>query len=280
MSDWLALLQKPSDLDDGPRAEEWFGRLAGGLLNHARVLIGGEPHRFTEIEMYYHGDPHLDPFTHRDPIQLECGRWYFHRSRGQYRSGSFKGVDLTFGDGSAFAGVLIRGIETADGTLIDGPSLTVDYLLTKTGTGDVAALDRAIAGRQAWDAANPLLLEAASRPTQHEVFRSARVGLSLKRAGGHSPMPRYVLRAYRYLTEPRRISKGKPLLVLALYASGADAAAIQQRTGCPAKTVQRYLADFEAGRREKDFTPYFKIDLSPADLCRLHGTWHELMRRS
>src|SRR5205814_391152 len=83
-----------------------------------------------------------------------------------------------FGDGSAFGGVLIRGIETANGTLIDGPSLTVDYLLAKTRAADVAALDRAIAGQQAWDPANPVRLEAANPPMQHQVFRSARVGLS------------------------------------------------------------------------------------------------------
>jgi hypothetical protein len=38
--------------------------------------------------------------------------------------------------------------------------------------------------------------------------------------------------------------------------------------------VQRYLADFEAGRAEPNFDSYYNKNLNPKDLCRLHGTWH------
>jgi hypothetical protein len=55
-----------------------------------------------------------------------------------------------------------------------------------------------------------------------------------------------------------------------------DPDAIHRLTGCPLRSVQRYLADYEAGRREVDLAPYVGIDLTPRDLCRLHGTWHAL----
>jgi hypothetical protein len=48
---------------------------------------------------------------------------------------------------------------------------------------------------------------------------------------------------------------------------------IQKRTGCPKASVQRYLAEVEAGKQQRDFTPYFGKDLAPKDLCRLYGTW-------
>src|SRR5258708_6344224 len=102
MFDWPALLKKPDELANSDKLESWFTRLATAILNGARLWAGNEPHRFTEVEIYYHGPGHPDPFAHRDPVQLDCGRWYFHRTGGVYRSGSFKGLDLAFGQDKAF----------------------------------------------------------------------------------------------------------------------------------------------------------------------------------
>jgi hypothetical protein len=273
MSVWQQLLCAPKDFRDDPSAEDWFDRIATRLLYGSRVSVGKESYRFVEIEFYYCGDLHPDPFTHRDPLQLECGRWYFHRTRGTYRSGSFKGLDLTFGDGEAFGGVLIRGIETSDGTLIDGPSLCVDHLLASAGMKTVAAFDKAIEGRLAWDPENPLSLEARDAEKEEEYVRSARVGLSLKKISVTDGAAKYIMRAYRYLSEPRRTSKGKIHMVLALHARGVDPEKIREITGCPKQSIQRYIDDFEAGRKEKDFAEYVGVDLNPKALCRLYGTW-------
>jgi hypothetical protein len=75
-------------------------------------------HRFEEIEFYCHSGIHQDPFAHCNPIQQSFGKWYafvsfnclalhfnswnfffryFHRNGNNYRGGSYKGVDLTFG---------------------------------------------------------------------------------------------------------------------------------------------------------------------------------------
>jgi hypothetical protein len=272
MSPWQKTLARPPQLDDCVIAE-WFTRIAERLLNASRLHVAGTPHRFTEIEFYDFDPPvHPDPFTHRDPIQWECGRWYFHRTGGVYRNGSFKGFDLTFGDGNSRAGILIRGLETPDGKLIDGPSLCVDYLLKTTHNNTVRALDFAIGERVAWDPDNPLYL-ADSPAEQRPIYRSARVGLSLKRSKS-AEATNFILRPYRYLTEPRRIAKGKPYLILALHAQGMSADEIRELTGGTRASVTRYLADFASGRDESDFQRYFGQNLTPADLCRLHGTWH------
>jgi hypothetical protein len=271
---WSSLFQRPEPFLGDETTSAWFPRLADRLLNGCELILGTRAHRFTEVEVYYHGPGHADPFTHRDPVQQQLGRWYFHRSNGTYRSGSFKGVDLAFGDSSAFAGVLIRGLEKPNGDLVDGPSLCVDYLLDATGAGTVAALDKAIAGRLGWESGNPLLLRQTSEIEQRPLFRSGRIGLTLKRARGHAEMPRFVLRAYRFLTQPKRISKGRLLLVLALHAQGESPQQIQQTTGCTRGAIDRYIADFEAGSKQVDFAPFVGKDLTPADLARLHGVWH------
>jgi hypothetical protein len=274
MSDWSGLLAKPAQTLDDARIDAWFAAVADRLLNGTRVWVGGKPHRFTEVEAYYHGAEHPDRFAHRDPVQLEQGRWYFHRMNGAYKSGSFKGVDVSFGDGVAHGGFLIRGLEKPDGSLVDGPSLCVDHMLDATGAGTVPALDKAIGPRPAWTAELPLRLEWADDLPRREVFRSGRVGLSLKKSRPGSDLVKYICRPYRFLSEPRRIAKGKVYLACALHAGGADQERVRAVTGCPAGSVQRYVADFEEGKKAPEFTPFFGIDLKPADLCRLHGVWY------
>lgn len=270
---WHQLLQRPNALVDEGSVGEWFDCIASRLLNGCCLLAADQPHRLVEIEFYYHGQGHPDPFTHRDPLQRERGHWYFHRTHGAYRGGSFKGLDLTFGDGDAFGGILFRSIETPEGKLIEGPSLLVDYLLKLTSKPSVATLDAAVANRLAWETENVLRLENVISEKGRPTFCSARVGLSLKKANSNGDMSRFVLRTCRYLTEPRRTTKGKLLLVLALHQQGMDADAIQRLTNCPRRTITRYLADYEVGRQEPDFARYIGIDLTPRDLCQLHGTW-------
>ncbi len=267
MSDWSSLLRKRKPLD------AWFTRIAERLLNGSRLIVGQRPYRLVEIEFYYWSKDHPDPFTHRDPIQFHIGHWYFHRTHGVYRGGSFKGLDLTFGHGDASGGILIRGIETPDGTLIDGPSLCVDHLLDATGAATVVELDRAANKRLAWENGNPLLLKMTDAAEKRTLFRSPRVGLMLKKVAARTEGTRFVMRSYRYLSEPRRTKKGKLHLVLALYAQGTNAQDIQRLTNCPLWAVERYIAEFERGRKEADFTPYYGIDLGPAELSKLYGVW-------
>lgn len=274
MSALAGLAARPAHVTADPHFGPWFAEIAARLLNATDLLIAGQPYRFAELEAYYYGDGHPDPFTHRDPVQYQTGRWYFHRTGGEYRAGSFKGVDLTFGDGTAMFGVLVRTIVAADGTVIDGPSLTVDHILNLTGEPDVPTLDARIAGRKVWDESSPLAVRESAEPRSQTVYHTARVGLSLKRSRkGRTDTPAYLMRPYRYLTEPRRIGKGKPQLVCALHASGLDAAGIHGLTGSPRKTVERYVSDYETGKREASFDPYFGTDLGPAGVCKLLGVW-------
>jgi hypothetical protein len=100
------------------------------------------------------------------------------------------------------------------------------------------------------------------------------VGLTLKRLRKAADPPRFLMRHYRFLSEPRRISKGKPHMVLALHAGGMSVEEISQFTGCPKGTVKRYVEEFEAGRPHTDFDPYFGAEMGTTELCRISGSWH------
>lgn len=265
--------KRPPGVESEGQSADWFAAVAGRLLNGVDLMVAGEVYRLVEVEAYFHGPAHPDPFTHRDPVQREYGRWYFHRTGGVYRGGSFKGVDLTFGDGTATFGVLLRSVVTPDGTLIDGPSRLVDHLLTRTATATVAELDGVIAGRPWWDAASPLALRPADPERTAEVVATARVGLTLRRARGVESAPRFVGRPYRFLTEPRRITKGRPQTVLALHRAGRDAAAIRETTGVAVRVIDKYVADFAVGGGAADFGAYIGKELSTAGLCQMLGTW-------
>jgi hypothetical protein len=251
----------------------WLADVVGFLLNRTELVVGDVTFRFAELEAYYHGPGHRDAFAHRDPVQLENGRWYFHRSRGVYRGGSFKGLDFAFGDGTAHFGVLIRTVVSSLAGLIDGPSLTVDHLLGCTEYGSVAELDAAIGTRRVWDETAPLSVRESAEPRDAAVYQTSRVGLSLKRAKGIPDAPRFVGKPYRFLTEPRAIAKGKVHLVLSLHRRGQTAEAIAATTGTPRRTADRYVADFAAGKSVTNFDPYIGKDLSTAELCKMLGTW-------
>jgi hypothetical protein len=268
------LSRRPAHVTADEHFAPWFAEIATRLLNDADFVVGGKRYRFAELEMYYSGGPHPDLFAHRDPLQLEDGRWYFHRTRGEYRGGSFKGLDLTLGDGKSYFGILIRTVVADDGTVLDGPCVTVDHLLAKTKAANVAVLDGLINARPIWDAASPLAIAEAEKPRAAPVYATSRVGLSLKKARGKPDAPRFVGRPYRFLTEPSNISKGKAHLVLALHRAGHAPEAIRELIGMPRKTIDRYIADFTLGTQAENFDAYIGKDLGTADLCKLLGTWH------
>jgi hypothetical protein len=268
------LSRRPANVVADADFQPWFAQIAARLLNGCDFLVAGRRYRIAEVEMYYSGPGHHDPFSHREPIQLEDGRWYFHKTRGEYRGGSFKGLDLALGDGTAYFGVLIRTAVDPGGAVLVGPCVTVDHLLARTKAASVAVLDALINARSIWDTSSPLAIVEAEQPRSAPVYATSRIGLSLKRARGRPEMPRFVGRPYRFLTEPSAISKGKVHLVLALHRAGHSPEAIREVIGIPRKTIDRYVADFELGTKADGFDRYVGKDLSTAELCQLLGTWH------
>jgi hypothetical protein len=259
-------------------AEEAYGavfrEIAELLLDRTTLYVAGRPHRFTELELYWSGLAHEDPFTHRDPMQQRLGSWYFHRSGQRYRSGTYKGLDLAFGSRDAFGGILVRGVERLgpQPALIDGPCMVVDHILGLTASASVDELVRRFDGTiESADRSSPLFVQLELEPGAGRgatIYATPRIGLTLKK-GSTAARQRYLARPYRFLSEPARIRKGKPHLVTALHRQGRSPAEIAALTGTRRSVVEGYLAAFEAGRAKRIAAQ--AGDLSTTELCALLG---------
>ena len=206
-------------------------------------------------------------------MQQTCGRWYFHREEGSYRGGSFKGLDITFGaDPAAFGGILIRTLRAAgDGAVTNGSSLCVDRLLASTGHARVAALDGEIGDRGVGDPSSPLHLRPVASPPA-ALWKTPRVGLTLKRAYQHAEMKRYIGSPYRYLTDGKAVKKGRAQHIVALLAGGSSPDEIRAITGSPARAIADAAAAYEAGKAMK-VTHWYGKSLGSEDLYQLYGAW-------
>jgi|GEM_PF-4835275 len=101
------LAETPLHIDELSR-ENIYMAAADSLMNSHVIRTGEADYRICEIEFYhYNQDSYPDPYAHRDPLQKQTlGKWYCHRS----------GLDITFGDGSSYNGILIRAIENIKST--------------------------------------------------------------------------------------------------------------------------------------------------------------------
>jgi hypothetical protein len=121
-----------------------------------------------------------------------------------------------------------------------------------------------------WDVASPLHLVECPDFSK-EILTCARVGLSLRAAKSQSSGPSFLTRPYRFLSEPKRIAKGKVLMVLGMHRAGRSVHEIRKKTGCPLWAIRIYIEEYEAGRSGGRFEDYLGKELGPRDLCRLHG---------
>jgi hypothetical protein len=245
------------------------------LLNDFALFVNGELLLLREIEIYYHSPDHPDPFPHRYPLQKECGAWYFHRTGNSFRGGSYKGLDLTIGNegDGIYCGILFRALERPDGSLVQGPSLCVDYLLAVTATSTVSELDRRANALGAFEEDNPLSLRPFSDRVRRSMFQTARVGLSLKRAALYSEMPKYWGAPYRFATGPKELRKGRVQTIIAMHRQGFGEPAIRAETNGTARLIRDCLAEYRKGEQESDFTPWFGRALSSKEWCRVMGIW-------
>ncbi|MGC8559047.1 MAG: hypothetical protein ACP5O1_00025 [Phycisphaerae bacterium] len=222
---------------------DWFDLLAERLLNSCMLHAGGVNYRLAEIEFYYRSPQHPDPFVHGHRLQKTPGAWYLHRHGSGFRGGSFKGIDLCFGNRLAYGGILLRSIAVVAGKahppgrgqiemqnreLISGPSLVVDTLMRNLQAASVTELYGMISKSPAWTPENPLHI-SWQRRGPIPIWRTQRVGL--KRLPS-DVAERYRCARYRYLNEPRRITKGRGLLIAAMLDAGMTDDAIARAIGC------------------------------------------------
>lgn len=75
--------------------------IAQELFRNFKLQVNESFYRLIDIEFYYYAEGlHEDIYAHQHQAQLESAKWYFHGS----------GIDITFGNGKHFGGMLIRAI--------------------------------------------------------------------------------------------------------------------------------------------------------------------------
>ncbi|KAF8525557.1 hypothetical protein BU17DRAFT_41760 [Hysterangium stoloniferum] len=298
-----------------------FSAIAEALLleYHLRIEYEGTVTDFEilEIEFYlYLPDVHEDPFCHGHDDQTASAQWYFHRagkgsnpsnnpsSAGGYRGGTRKGLDITFGSpivSSFFStshspassrirgGILLRSIRSANGenTIISGPSLVVDKILTinksrniaeLVGTklgGCISALQPDAHVESSSSIQSRLYLTACLRDPKGKptiIYRSPRVGLDLSHP---SVIPQrdnlrvqYVGKFYRYFVRPELLKvNGRCHTFVGLLVDGflleqghiskpISMGRLVDLIGLKQAIVQRYTDDFMDGGAKRSLVEF------------------------
>lgn len=176
---------------------ENFNKFVIILLNGAHLVIGGHLYRLGEIELYYFTDKHQDFYVHRDQLQYTFGNIYFHRFKGgEYRGGTYKGMDITFGSPGSCLGVLIRTIQNVStGQIISGPCNVVNHILEILGYESINDLVTAAGGNINILQQNKFMYLYPKESCSNEgVLHGPRVGLSDK-------YPQFQMLPYRFVSE-------------------------------------------------------------------------------
>ena len=198
-NDWL----KINPADDIPAN---FNRIADQLFNQWLIQVNNNYYRLLEIEFYYDNKAnHQDPYIYGRPPQNTLGDWFFHAV----------GIDITFGEGSTFGGILIRSIEKLDadsapaqGECTFGPWNTQQEILkgfnTNIHNGSVNFNLVSVS-------------ETNFSVTKEKTFQSQRIGIKQK----DTDTDGYHLKPFRYLIRPELKHREKTKIALVLYEQSA-----------------------------------------------------------
>lgn len=208
--------------------QDQFSHIASQIIGSAIVVVGTRRALLiTEVEFYLTEDNHPDPFTHKDPLQAQPNRFYFHRQNAKsFKGGSFKGLDITFRlrDVPTFGGILLRSctevvlasedenaeIVSTEGTL-DGPCKLVDRLLALTQMDNIADLVEMISDRGEVPLTNEMI--KLVKICNLIIENSPRVGLTLKKSTAYNDIwVQYIMRPYRYTVSTEKVRVYKKLV--------------------------------------------------------------------
>jgi len=205
---YLNLFSDVKVIDYNNIDQKFIEKLAKSLLSKYVLVVGKKEYRLGEIEFYINNAKHNDKYTHGDKNQKTYGKWYFHRyQNGSYKSGTYKGVDLTLGNDDTYFGVLIRSIYDPDtDEMVEGPCRTVNTILELYGYFDVSDYMKTKKDPLSARLTKNFYLKRKSKLEEEIVYKGPRIGLSDK-------YPEWKDVPYRFLIKKAYIKKGKSNLV-------------------------------------------------------------------
>jgi hypothetical protein len=188
---------------------EKFDQIVDVLLNKSILNVNGFEFSLCEIELYYYGDGHYDKYTHRSSEQKQKCKFYFHKfSNGTYKSGTFKGMDITLSpNDETYFGVLIRSIRNRiTGEFIEGPCNVVNKILSVCNVKSITELlSDSVLPLDIYE--SKLLYVSHIDDMNNDIYFGTRIGLSDK-------YPKYKNKKYRYVSNYEQIKKQKNKLEL------------------------------------------------------------------
>lgn len=194
------LFDNDGDIKPPTTSPKDFLTIARKLMNNTMLHVNHAKYRIVEIEFYLYSESHPDVCTHRHPDQLEYEKWYFHRASlkpgAKYKGGTFKGLDMTFGNGKDHGGILIRSvIDLSTQQIYEGPCVTVNRILQECKTKTISELvDEINLDTYTED---KLYISSPINNKEFEnmpISKGPRIGLTTKKEGSEH----YVNRNYRF----------------------------------------------------------------------------------
>lgn len=207
-NDFLNLFADKDVIDYDHIDQAFLEKIAKSLLSKYVIVVNEKEYRISEVEFYVNNEKHNDKYTHGDKNQKTFGKWYFHRyPNGSYKSGTYKGMDITLGNKDTYFGVLIRSIYDAEtDEMIDGPCKTVNKILELNGCHDVAEYMADKTDPLSVRATKNFYLKRKTNLPEEQIYKGPRIGLSDK-------YPEWKNVQYRFLIKKKYIKKGKADLV-------------------------------------------------------------------
>jgi len=184
-----------------------FNDIANKILNERVLSVNGKLYRIAEIEFYLHNENHPDTYVHCNQDQLLHKCFYFHKfGNGTYKGGTFKGMDITFGDESSdtYFGILIRAIyDIEEKQMIEGPCNTVNRILSDLQYDSIIDFTK---NKTIMINNKKLSLIKDKNLKEKTIWVAPRIGLSNK-------YPEYRQNLYRYVIYKNLIKKEKTKLI-------------------------------------------------------------------
>jgi 3-methyladenine DNA glycosylase Mpg len=192
-----------------------FNQIAKLLFFNSTLTSGIKKFRICEIEFYVYSKSHKDIFTHRHSKQQQTLKWYFHQmseKENSYKSGTYKGIDIAFGSNTIHAGILIRSLyDINTDKMIDGPCKVVDEILKSNNISSMKVIDLISGMKNNLDIFNnnclSLSINSKKIYSMSEIFKTPRIGLTLKKKDNMSLREKYIAKPYRCCILPSKIKK-------------------------------------------------------------------------
>jgi 3-methyladenine DNA glycosylase Mpg len=196
-------------LDTSKITNEFITNMSRLLLQNYIICVNNSKFQICEIEFYINSESHPDTYTHGDVLQKNYGKIYFHRMNGKsYKGGTFKGMDLTFGNKDMYFGILIRSMYDIDNKkMICGPCNCVDAILELNNCNNIGEFMKS--RQEPFDAQTDIGFRFVKSDIvfKDEIYAGTRIGLSDK-------YPEWKNKLYRFVSRINLIKKEKKKLIM------------------------------------------------------------------